>query len=159
MIAPSALRRALALGAACACLAAAAAPPAPLARGPRPVRRERIELRVTFRPWESAGAFRLATASGRTDQGAARDLGGFTAAGGGVRRVLEGEKGTLVLWLQGEPRPGQPLLFGRWTVTTATGAYAGLTGSGTFTGMSGGDRRGGSPGELQVLVGHVVHGW
>jgi hypothetical protein len=145
-----ALRTTLCLLAA-ACLAAGAAP--------KPVRRERIELRVTFRPWESGGTFRLETSTGRTDQGAARDLGGFSASGGGVRRVLEGEKGTLLLRLQGAPRPGQPPVFGRWTLASGTGIYAGMTGSGTFTAMSGGDRRGGSPYELQFLVGFVLHGW
>jgi hypothetical protein len=148
------LRRAAALVLASACVATSAAPPAP-----RPMRRERIELRVTLRPWEAGGAFQLATSSGRTDQGIARDTGGFSATGGAVRRILEGEKGTLVLRLQGQPRPGQPPLFGRWTVASGTGAYAGMTGSGTFTAMGSGDRRGGSPYELQFLVGHVLHGW
>ena len=135
-------------------------PQAPGAAAPtRPFRRERIEFRVTFRPWEYGGTFRMETSTGRTDQGVVHDLGGFSATGGSVRRVLEGEKGTLVLRLQGQTRAGMPPIFGRWTLFSGTGAYAGVSGSGTFTAMGSGDRRGGSPYELQFLVGHVVHGW
>jgi len=146
-------------------LALAAEPahrPGPAGSSPvssRPMRRERIEFRVTFRPWESGGAFRMEASSGRSDQGVVRDLGGFSASGGAVRRVLEGEKGTLVLRLQGQIRPGQPPVLGRWTVASGTGAYAGVTGGGTFTAMSSGDERGGSPYELQYLIGHLVHGF
>jgi hypothetical protein len=154
------LRRALAALLACAALAGARADPPARAAGaarPKPLRRERVELRVTFRPWESGGTFRLETVTGRIDQGAARDTGGFSASGGGIRRVLEGERGTLVLRLQAQPRPGQPPIFGRWTLAYGTGAYAGATGGGTFTALSGGDRRGASPYELQFLVGTILH--
>jgi hypothetical protein len=137
--------------------AAAAALAAPTA--PRPARRERIELRVTLRPWEPGGTFELETSGGHADQGVARDTGGFSAAGGSVRRVLEGEKGTLVLRLQGVARPGQPPLVGRWTVASGTGSWAGASGGGTFTAMARGGGRGGSPYELQFLVGHVVRAW
>ncbi len=134
-------------------------PAAPSGAPARPVRRDRIELRVSFRSWEAAGTFRLESASGRTDQGAVRDQGGFSATGGAVRRVLEGERGTLVLRLQGQTRSGTPPIFGRWTVASGTGAYAGVTGGGTFTAMGSGGLRGGSPYELQFLIGHLVHGW
>lgn len=135
-----------------------ARPPLP-GHGPpaRPPRRERIELRVTLRSWEAGGTFRLESSTGKTDQGVARDQGGFSAAGGAVRRVLEGEDGTLVLRLQGQTRSGTPPVYGRWTIASGTGAYAGVTGGGTFTAMGSGDRRGGSPYELQFLVGHLVH--
>ncbi len=130
---------------------------APAAGRAREVRRERTELRVTFRPWEAGGTFRMETAGGRSDQGTVRDQGGFSATGGAVRRVLEGERGTLVLRLQGQTRAGTPPIFGRWTVASGTGAYAGVTGGGTFTAMGSGERKGGSPYELQVLVGQLVH--
>jgi hypothetical protein len=101
----------------------------------------------------------MESASGVTDLGVVRDQGGFSAAGGAVRRVLEGEKGTLVLRLQGQTRAGTPPIFGRWTVASGTGIYAGATGGGTFTAMGSGGRRGGNPYELQFLIGHLVHGW
>jgi hypothetical protein len=141
-------------------LAAEPAHPAGPAAGPakvRPVRRDRTEFRITFRPWEAGGTFRMETSSGRTDQGVVRDQGGFSATGGAVRRVLEGEKGTLVLRLQAQTRSGTPPIFGRWTVASGTGAYAGMTGGGTFTAMGSGGRKGGSPYELQYLIGHLVH--
>jgi hypothetical protein len=146
-------RRALAVALVCACATAAAAPRARSQGGA--VKRERIELRVTFHPWESAGTFSLETSGGLGDEGSARDQGGFSASGGGVRRVLESEKGTLILRLRGRPRPGQPPVIGRWTLAGGTGAYAGMTGGGTFVAMSGGEQRGASPYELQVLVGRV----
>lgn len=121
-------------------------------------RRERIELRVTFSSWDAGGAFRLETSGGKADHGVVRDQGGFSAAGGAVRRVVEGEKGTLILWLQGQTRAGLPPVFGRWTIASGTGIWAGVTGGGTFTAMDAGARRGGNPHELQFLVGSVAHG-
>jgi hypothetical protein len=149
----------IALALALAAEPALPAPPAGASPAARPVRRDRIELRVSFRSWEAAGTFRMETASGRTDQGVVRDQGGFSATGGAVRRVLEGEKGALVLRLQGQTRSGTPSIFGRWTVASGTGVYAGMTGGGTFTAMGSGGRRGGSPYELQFLIGHLVHEW
>lgn len=125
----------------------------------RPARRERIEFRITFPSWEAGGTFRMETLTGRTDHGVVRDQGGFSATGGAVRRVLEGEKGTLVLRLQAQTRSGKPPVFGRWTVASGTGLYAGATGGGTFTAMGSGDRRGGSPYELQFMIGQVLHVW
>jgi hypothetical protein len=139
-------------------LSLAAEPARPAAPAARPVRRDRIELRVVFQPWEASGTFRLETASGRSDQGAVKDQGGFSASGGAVRRVLEGEKGTLVLRLQGQTRAGTPPIYGHWTVASGTGAYAGAAGGGTFTAMGSGDHRGGSPYQLQILIGHLVQG-
>ncbi len=140
-------------------LALLVAPDAPAAADvPRAARRERIELRVTFSSWDAGGSFRLETSGGKADHGVVRDQGGFSAAGGAVRRVVEGEKGTLVLWLQGQTRAGLPPVFGRWTIASGTGIWAGATGGGTFTAMDAGARRGGHPHELQFLVGSIAHG-
>jgi hypothetical protein len=135
-------------------LARAPAPPG-RADPDRGAHRDRIELRVTFSSWEAGGTFRLETSAGKTDQGVVHDQGGFSAAGGAVRRVLEGEKGTLVLRLQGQTRAGVPPVFGRWTIASGTGSYAGATGGGTFTAMGAGGRRTANPYELQVLVGSL----
>nr|WP_243338205.1 hypothetical protein [Anaeromyxobacter sp. SG29] len=128
-------------------------PPAP---EPPPAGAERVEVRVTFPPWQYTGKFRLETISGDLlDEGTARDDGGF-ASQATVERVLEGARGTLVLRVQRTAKvPRFPALFGRWTVVGGTGAYARAVGRGTFTSCASGEVGKGSPFELQTLVGYA----
>jgi hypothetical protein len=128
-------------------------PPAP---EPPPAGAERVEVRVTFPPWQYTGKFRLETVSGDLlDEGTARDDGGF-ASQATVERVLEGARGTLVLRVQRSAKvPRFPALFGRWKVVGGTGAYARAVGHGTFTSCASGEVGKGSPFELQTLVGYA----
>ncbi|BDG02159.1 hypothetical protein [Anaeromyxobacter oryzae] len=131
--------------------------PPPSAHEPPPGS-ERVEIHVRFPPWEYSGTFRIETAAGTIrDEGVARDLGGFAMGTGVVERVLEGSKGTITLRIQGSSKSGGfPPIFGRWTLASGTGAYASLSGSGTVTSCAAGAPKGGSPYELQTLLGHVV---
>jgi hypothetical protein len=131
------------------------APPPP--PSPPPPGAARVEIHVTFPPWQYAGKFLIQSASGeQLDAGAARDDGGFAPQETSVERVLEGARGTLVLRVQGGARvPRFPALFGRWTIVRGTGAYAGAVGGGTFTSCSSGETGKGSPFERQTLVGHA----
>jgi hypothetical protein len=117
---------------------------------------QRLELVVRFPPWQFTGTFTLSGA-GLEDHGAASDAG--TLGGEAeVERVLSGERGTLVLALRGQFLGASfPRFFGHWRVTGGTGAYAGLTGGGTFTATSAdlGSAQG-STLELQALVGRVL---
>jgi hypothetical protein len=116
---------------------------------------QRVERVVRFPPWQFSGTFSLEGA-GLTDRGQASDAGSLAGADAAVERVLTGELGTLRLSLRGEVHGASfPRLFGRWQVTGGTGAYAGLTGGGTFTATDLGQAQG-SPLELQTLVGRVL---
>lgn len=130
-----------------------APPPSP---APPPPGASRVEVHVTFPPWQYVGKFRIVSASGeQLDSGTARDDGGF-APEQIVERVLEGARGTLVLRVQrGAKVPRFPALLGRWTIVRGTGAYAGAVGGGTFTSCASGEIGKGSPFELQTLVGHA----
>lgn len=165
----SAARRHARAVAAAALLAALAAPgPTPRADAPAtpvtpqpaprppPPGAERVELHLRFEPWGLSGRFRLVSSAGAiADEGLARDDAGL-ASQRPVERVLEGSRGSLVLRLSGgHNTPVFPPVFGRWTVVRGTGAYAGLTGSGTFTTCGSGQALKGSPFELQTLVGHL----
>ncbi|HET9554478.1 MAG TPA: hypothetical protein VFP50_16055, partial [Anaeromyxobacteraceae bacterium] len=144
------------LAALLAALALAAAPPAlepPAA--PPPAGGQRTEILVRFPPWQFTGTFTL-SAGGLVDRGVARDRGSIVGPAKTVERVLEGERGTLVLTLRAEVKGASfPPIFGRWQVARATGAYAGLFGGGTFTAVDGGSGQGGSPFEVQTLLGRV----
>jgi hypothetical protein len=131
------------------------APPPP--PSPPPPGAARLEVHVTFPPWQYVGKFLIQSASGeQLDAGTARDDGGFAPQETSVERVLEGARGTLVLRVQGGVRvPRFPALFGRWTIVRGTGAYAGAAGGGTFTSCSSGEAGKGSPFERQTLVGHA----
>ncbi len=152
----AALATALLLGAPAAApgRAAGAAAPAPLLTTP-PADGQRAELLVRFPPWQFTGSFTL-TAGGLVDHGVARDRGSLVGPDKTVERVLEGTLGTLTLTLQvGPVGPAFPPIFGRWWVSGATGAYAGLAGGGTFTAADGG-LKGGTLLEVQTLLGRVV---
>jgi hypothetical protein len=143
------------LAALLAALALAAAPPAPEPAPAPPAAGQRTEILVRFPPWQFTGTFTLA-AGGLVDRGVARDRGSIVGPAKTVERVLEGERGTLVLTLRAEVKGASfPPIFGRWQVARATGAYAGLTGGGTFTAVDGGSGQGGSPFEVQTLLGRV----
>jgi hypothetical protein len=128
--------------------------PAPLPTAP-PADGQRAELLVRFPPWQFTGSFTL-TAGGLVDHGVARDRGSLVGPDKTVERVLEGTLGTLTLTLQvGAVGQAFPPIFGRWWVSGATGAYAGLAGGGTFTSADGG-LKGGTLLEVQTLLGRVV---
>ncbi|HSD19619.1 MAG TPA: hypothetical protein VLC54_06265 [Anaeromyxobacter sp.] len=136
-----------------------AAPPPRLsspAHTPPPRGSERVEVHVTFPPWQYTGTFRVESASGELiDQGTARDDSGFGSQDV-VERVLDGERGTLVLRVQRSAKvPRFPAVFGRWEIVRGSGAYARAAGSGTFTSCSSGEAGKASPFELQTLVGHA----
>jgi hypothetical protein len=122
---------------------ARAAPTVPPARPPAaPVAAgERIEI-VGRRPaFLRTGTFRVTTASGSIhDQGEARDLPNTEAPDSPVDRLLEGERGTIRLRVEGghKAAPFPAMHFGRWRIVDATGAYAGLRGEGTYTVTDGG---------------------
>lgn len=140
-----------------ALLLAAPTAPAPAAPPPRapPADGARAEIVVRFPPWQFTGDFTLG-AGPLADRGVARDRGSLVGPDKSVERVLEGALGTLTLTLQVETVGAAfPPIFGRWWVSGATGGYAGLTGGGTFTATDGG-RQGGSPFEIQTLLGRVA---
>jgi hypothetical protein len=119
-----------------------------------PAGAQRAEIQLRFPPWQFTGAFSL-SAMGIEDRGEAHDLGAVLGPQKEVERILEGERGTLTLRLRAETRAGFPFIFGVWQVKQGTGAYAGLQGGGTFTAVDGGVGKGGSPFELQTLLGRV----
>jgi len=119
-----------------------------------PAGAQRAEIQLRFPPWQFTGTFTL-SALGLEDRGVARDVGSMIGPQKGVERILEGEKGALTLLLQAETRAGFPFIFGFWKVKDGTGAYAGLAGGGTFTAADGGVGKGGSPLEIQTLVGRL----
>jgi hypothetical protein len=131
-------------------------PEPPPASVPSPSRSSRVEVHVTFPPWQYTGAFRVESASGALlDHGTARDDGGF-ASQEVVERVLEGARGTLILRVQRTAKlPRFPALFGRWEIVGGSGAYARAAGGGTFTSCASGQTGKGSPFELQTLVGRA----
>jgi hypothetical protein len=135
-------------------LAAPAGPAAHRPAGGPATLGQRVELVVRFPPWQFTGAFTLEGA-GLSDRGQATDRGSLTGDAA-VERVLAGEHGSLTLALRAELHAASfPALFGRWQVTGGTGAYAGLTGGGTFTATDLGTGQG-SLLELQTLVGRVL---
>lgn len=167
------LRLVLALSLAVAAGTAPAEPPArsrprPPAVPSPPAGAERIEILVTFPPWQGptgsfsvlarryTGTFRVESSSGELlDEGTARDDSGL-AAQGLVERVLEGSRGTVVLRVQQTAKvPRFPAIFGRWRIVRGSGAYRNAAGGGTFTGCESGDAGRGSVYELQTLVGHA----
>lgn len=136
-------------------------PPAPApaqAEAPAqpPAGAKRVEVHVTFAPWQYTGTFRVASVTGELiDQGTARDASGF-ASQNIIERVLEGTRGTLVLRVQRSTQvPRFPALFGRWEIVRGTGAYVHAAGGGTFTSCASGQAGKGSPFELQTLVGYA----
>lgn len=139
-------------------LALASAAPAAARPPPGPTR---VEIHVTFPPWQYTGTFRAESSAGELlDHGTARDDGGF-ASQEIVLRALEGTRGTLFLRVRRTvvqrtaQVPRFPALFGHWEVVRGTGAYAHAVGGGTFTSCAAGDLGKGSPFELQTLVGRV----
>jgi hypothetical protein len=132
-------------------------PPPPDARVVPPGA-ERVALHIRFPAWQYTGTFRLEGRDGTVDEGVARDAGGYASGDGFVTRTLEGARGTLRLRLQGGVRiaGGLPVFFGRWSIVEGDGAYAGLSGGGTFLSTTSGDSARGSPSEIQSLLGHVT---
>lgn len=135
---------------------APARPEPPPAAIPSPPGSSRVEVHVTFPPWQYTGTFRVESSAGElVDRGTARDDGGL-ASQEIVERVLEGARGTLVLRVRRTARvPHLPALFGRWEIVRGTGAYAHAAGGGTFTSYAASETGKGSPFELQTLVGRV----
>jgi hypothetical protein len=143
-----------------------AAPPRSASTPPPPAGAERVEVLVTFPPWQGpsgsssvlarryTGTFRVESSSGELlDEGTARDDSGL-ASQAVVERVLEGMRGSIVLRVQRTAKvPHFPAIFGRWTIVRGSGAYADAAGSGTFTSCESGEAGKGS--ELQTLVGHA----
>ncbi|HTN51515.1 MAG TPA: hypothetical protein VML50_03870 [Anaeromyxobacter sp.] len=132
-------------------------PPPPAARLPPPGA-ERVVLHVRFPAWQYTGKFRLEGRDGRVDEGVARDVGGYGTTGGDdVERTLEGARGTIRIRLKGgvQHAAGLPVFFGRWSIVSGTGAYAGLAGQGTFLSTTSGDSDHGSTNEVQSLIGYV----
>jgi hypothetical protein len=148
------LAAAIALAAPHARAGAPAAPPDGAPRAPKPG--ERVEIVVRRPSFLSTGTFQAVSANGTLhDRGAARDRTGPDTPETPHERLLEGEKGTLRLRLQGTHKlaPFPVMTFGRWTVVDATGAYAGLRGEGTFTVTDGGGADKSQDLELHTLVG------
>jgi len=137
-------------------LALAGPPLAPADRAPPvvPPGAERAEIVVRFPPWQFTGTFTFA-ALGIDDRGVARDAGSVVGPQREIERVLEGEKGTLTVLLRAESRAAFPFIFGFWQVKEGTGAYQRLAGGGTFTAVDGGVGQGGSPFEIQTLLGRI----
>jgi hypothetical protein len=131
-------------------------PPPPAARPPPPGA-ERVILHVRFPAWQYTGTFRLEGRDGRVDEGVARDVGGYGTGESEVERTLEGARGTIRIRLKGGVRhaAGLPIVFGRWSIVGGSGAYAGLTGGGTFLATTSGDSEHGSTNEVQSLLGHL----
>jgi hypothetical protein len=133
--------------------------PGPAAPTPAPVPAlpasgQRAEIDVQFPPWQFTGSFTIDVA-GRRDQGVARDGGSLLGPRQRVERVLEGKLGTITLRLDTRLLGAIfPPLFGRWEVVSATGAWAGLRGGGTFTTVDAGTGSG-SPFERQTLLGRL----
>lgn len=144
----------------------AARPPRSPSTPPPPAGAERVEVLVTFPPWQGpsgsfsvlarryTGTFRVESSSGELlDEGTVRDDSGL-ASQAVVERVLEGMRGSIVLRVQRTAKvPRFPAIFGRWTIVRGSGAYADAAGSGTFTSCESGEAGKGS--ELQTLVGHA----
>jgi len=137
-------------------LALSGPPLTPADRAPPviPANAERAEILLRFPPWQFTGTFTF-SALGLQDRGVARDLGSVVGPQKDVARILEGERGTLTLLLRAESRASFPHIFGFWQVKDGTGAYAGLAGGGTFTAADGGVGKGGSPFEIQTLLGRL----
>jgi len=115
---------------------------------------------VRFPPWQFTGTFTLScgtlSSGGLEDKGVAHDRGSLAGPDTAVERVLEGAHGTLTLTLRDVLHGiGFPSIFGRWEVSGGTGDYAGLAGGGTFSSVDGGTGKGGSPLEIQTLLGRV----
>jgi WD40 repeat protein len=117
----------------------------------------RTLIEVRFPPWQFTGTFRLAAGAER-DEGVARDR--VTTVGPTLHfaRTLEGRRGSMTLEMETELRGAPfPSTFGRWRITGGTGAWAGRSGSGTFTAADAGADSG-SPFERQTLLGRISPG-
>jgi hypothetical protein len=146
--------------------AAARAGPAPASQqAPPPPRRaggERVEILVRRPAFLFGGTFQARSAAGTIhDQGSSRDHQvGSEAPDAPMGRVLEGERGTITLRLEGghKASPFPIFTYGRWAIVGGTGAYAGLRGEGTYTVTDDGSDVASPERELHTLVGVIRRG-